>query len=501
MANATKRGPRGLAGMSLDTLLKGNIDELLGGQITGDEVEFHDEPKIVLPRGMTFGEAFSLLERLQDEAETPTSWTRKFLYRSNDGAWATFNVIKARYGMLMGRTTTGFFGNMIPSETREISIGVGDKRQVPWGLIDIPALKGLDIVLCDQHLDDDYGQIFELHVTGPRKWKEEVEALFADIEEELKNNSIYRGHAIIGSSNPEFLDLKDFKASQIVFADDVEEVLEGLLHTPLRYSDAMRKQKLPLKRAALLEGPFGTGKTSEGMILAQIATDNGWTYITAKPGKDKVEDVLRTARLYQPCVVFIEDIDGETNSGEDADVTKMLDAFDGIAAKGGELFVVMTTNHVERIHKGMLRPGRLDAVIHIGALDEGGVTRLIKAVVPTNQLADDVDFSKVYTSMTNFLPAFVREAVNRAQTVAIGRTKGASNWTIGTSDLVTAAISLHSQLEQLEGASEGKRKPDFDRVFEAAVRNAVGDLAVYDARHGVGMAIIPVDENTARPSK
>lgn len=500
MANARK-GPQGLglAGMSLDDLLKGNIDELLGGQITGDEVAFHDDPKIILPRGMTFGEAFSLLERLQDEAETPTSWDRKFLYRSNDGAWATFNVIKARYGMLMGKVTYGFFGNMIPSETREISIGIGDKRQVPWGTIDIPALKGLEIVLCDAHKDPDFGSIFELHVSGPRKWKEEVEALFADIEEELRVNSIYRGHAIIGSGNPEFLDLRGFKADQIVFADDVELQLEGLLHTPLRYTKEMKAQGLPLKRAALLEGPFGTGKTSEGMILAQIAVANGWTFISAKPGRDKVEDVLRTARLYQPAVVFVEDIDGMASSGEDEDVTKMLDAFDGIAAKGGELFVVLTTNHVERIHKGMLRPGRLDAVIHIAELDKGGVTRLIKAVIAPSRLEDNVDFDAVYAAMTGFLPAFVREAINRALTVSIGRAKGATNSKIGTDDLVTAAHSLHSQLKQLEEAGEGTRKPALEVAVESAVRNAVKDLAVFDPRAGNSAAIVEATEQTFRP--
>ena len=58
--------------------------------IQGDEVEFHDGPKIILPRGMTYDKAFKILERLRQEAETPTTFERTFKYRPDDGAHATF---------------------------------------------------------------------------------------------------------------------------------------------------------------------------------------------------------------------------------------------------------------------------------------------------------------------------------------------------------------------------------------------------------------------------
>jgi transitional endoplasmic reticulum ATPase len=38
----------------------------------------------------------------------------------------------------------------------------------------------------------------------------------------------------------------------------------------------------------------------------------------------------------------------------------------------------MTTNHKDEIHKGMLRPGRLDAIIEIGAMDRPGVEKLAR---------------------------------------------------------------------------------------------------------------------------
>lgn len=327
---------------------------------------------------------------------------------------------------------------------------------------------------------------------GPKKYDKEMNKIFDALDKYLASHSIYRGKAIQGADDPQFLDLSTFDPTKIVFSDEATSAIEALIHAPIRYTDAMRADGIPLKRAALLEGPFGTGKTSEGQILAGIAVENGWTFISARPGRDKVEDVLRTARLYEPAVVFIEDIDGSTNSGEDDEVTKMLDAFDGITAKGGELFVVMTTNHVEKIHKGMLRPGRLDAVVHIGKLDRGGVERMIRAVVDPTKLSDEVNYDTVFESMVGFYPAFVKEAVNRAKTYAIKRLSGATDYLIETEDLAEAAISLHSQLEQLEGAGEGVRKPTLDSAFEDVINRKLLGVEVFDASRGVRQPVVDV---------
>jgi transitional endoplasmic reticulum ATPase len=466
----------------LASVLK-SIPGMGGKPITGDEVEFHDGVKIILPRGMTFQTAFKILKRLEEEAETETGFTRMFRYRPDDGAYATFQTIKQRYGMLLGKEINmGFFGTR-PPEMRTINIGVNQTMQVPWGLVQIPVLPGVEIYV-GESMDKDYGNIFGIRATGPRKFKDEIEALFDDVEDYLRDHSIYRGHAIIGSNEPEFLDLANFKADQIVFADEVTHVLEGTLWSPVRYTDAMRREGVPLKRAVLLYGPYGTGKTSVGMLTAEVAVANGWTFISARPGRDKIEDVLRTARLYQPAVVFVEDIDGEAGTGKQDEVTKLLEAFDGITAKGGELIVAMTTNHIERIHRGMLRPGRLDAVVEIAGLDHAGIEKLIKVVVGEERLASDCDFKAIGDAMEGFYPAFVRESITRAVTFAISRLGGSREYVIDTPDLVGAAHSLKPQLDMLHEAGEGTKAPELSTAMENAIKDAIFQTATYDSRTG-----------------
>lgn len=450
--------------------------------ITGDEVEFWDSPKIGLPKGMTYRKAKSVLTRLEEEAETLTQFSRDFRYRPDDGAYAALQCVKSRWGMALGKVQQTFFGT-IPAEKKTINIGVGQTMQVPWGLLEVPIFEGLELYLAQVN-DRDYGKIFRIYGQGPRKYQDEVEGFFDDVAEYLLTNSIYRGQAIVGSDNPEFLDLSAFDPNKIVFSDEVTATLSGTLLAPIKHTDAFRREGLPLKRAILLEGPYGTGKTSIGQHTAQVAVANGWTFISAKPGRDKVEDVLRTARLYQPAVVFIEDIDTEASNGESDAVTKLLEAFDGITSKGGELQVVMTTNHLGRIHKGMLRPGRLDAVIHIAELDRNGIERLVKVLIPTEKLDPSVDYDLVYTSMEGYLPAFVRECITRAVTFSIDRLGGARNYTIGTDDLVNAAHSLRSQFEALEGAGEGERRPALVGALQDVVTDAVKKLGTYDSHGG-----------------
>ena len=451
--------------------------EKKGQLITGEEVEFHDGKKISLPKGMTYERAFSILTRLKEEANTPTQFDRTFLYRPDDGAHATYHCMRARWGMALGKITETFFGTR-PAESRTIAIEYGRTMQVPWGRVEVPHLEGLEFfILEDDHKD--YGKVFKLYARGPKKHKAEVEALFDDVQEYLQTKSIYRGKALIGADSLEFLNL-DIDMSTIVFSDKVMEELGGMVWSSLRYSQAMRDNGLSLKRAVLLHGPYGTGKTSTGIITAKEAVAAGWTFLSAKPGRDKVERVLQTARLYEPAVVFVEDIDTQSNDGDSTAVTKLLDAFDGITSKGGELMIVLTTNHLNRIHQGMLRPGRLDAIVEIAGLDRNGCERLIKAVVPDGKLSADVDYDAVYASMDGFLPAFIRETINRSITFAIARLQGEGGYVIETADLVHAAESLHPQLKALQAATEGVKRPTLDVALEQSVLGAMGKVQTYD---------------------
>jgi hypothetical protein len=111
--------------------------------------------------------------------------------------------------------------------------------------------------------------------------------------------------------------------------------------------------------------------------------------------------------------------------------------------------------------------------------------------VDPTKLDAATDFDAVAVAMEGFLPAFVKESLTRAVMFAIDRQGGQRTYTIGTEDLVNSAHSLRPQLEALEGAGEGERRPALDQAFTHVIKGAVKALSTAD-EHGEGYA--PVKE-------
>jgi transitional endoplasmic reticulum ATPase len=455
--------------------------------ITGDEIEYRKDDlfKVTIPRNMPYSKLIDILQAKKLEQDTVADFRREFNYRPHDGAAATAVVLKARYGLVMGKSIPQMFGPDQPPVVLDIPIGPGGKTmQAPWGRIQIPAIAGGDVYLDDSH-HRDFGRIFQIVVRAKKMFYKEIESFFADVAEQLKNASIYRGKAVCGADELTFIeDLDKFDPNHIVFSAGVQDKLDGALLSPLRWPQAYRREGINLKRAVLLHGPYGTGKTSVGMITAKVAVENGWTFVMARPGRDRVQDVLTTARLYAPAVVWVEDIDTDTGSSNPKSISEMLDAFDGINSKHGEIMVAMSTNHIQRVPPGMLRPGRLDYVIEIAELDRAATEKLLWVVVAPGKLAPDVDFDAVYAEMNGFLPAFVKATADRARSYAINRTHGNTDYVLTTDDLVNAARSLHDQLALHQGASDPAPLPTADKVLKSLVGSGVDGMQLKQKNNG-----------------
>jgi len=448
--------------------------------ITGDEIQFRDDDQklITLPKNATYSGVIDMLKAKKREQETVANFTRNYNFRPNDGAVAVSIVLKARYGMTMGKATHTMFGDE-PPQVLEVPVGPGGKKvQAPWGRIQIPAIEGGDVYLGTTN-HRDYGRIFHIAVEAKRMYGKEIEEFFADVAEQLKNASIYRGQAVCGADELTFIeDLDKFDPNQIVFDTKVQSSLDAALFAPLRHPQSYRNEKIPLKRAVLLYGPYGTGKSSIGMMTAKEAVRAGWTFVMARPGRDQVKDVLTTARLYAPAVVWVEDVDTDTGSTNPKAVSEMLDAFDGINTKSGEIIVAMSSNHIKKVPPGMLRPGRLDYVLEIAELDRAATEKLIRVVVAAGKLADNVDFDTVFAEMSGFLPAFIKATADRARSFAIHRMNGSTDYVLTTEDLVGAARSLHPQLKLHQDAADPEPLPTLDKVIEKRVTAAVAGMRV-----------------------
>jgi len=217
-----------------------------------------------------------------------------------------------------------------------------------------------------------------------------------------------------------------------------------------------------------------TGKTLAGALTAQHATAAGWTFILVRP-EDNPLMALRTAQLYSPAVVWVEDVDNVANKNKNrAQIGAVLDAMDNIAGKNTEVMVGFTTNYPDLIEKGMLRPGRIDAVIHVGALEASKVERLVRVTVPEH-LLKDVDYEQVAKSYDGYVPAYAVEAAQRAVRYSIARGNGKSGY-ITTRDLVFAADGLRRQLDMMNAAEEAGDLETLDGAMRRVATQAAENV-------------------------
>lgn len=428
--------------------------------------------KIILPDGMSPLEAAEWLIKREKDLEQAVSVNEEIDGFPLDAAIALHKALKQTFGWTqMGDSMWN------PPSVLTVDTGVFTKTQVAWGEIIMPGIEGV-ISPCAGHLKGDH-QILTLHGQVKKKHRAKIAEVAELARKFLKEESIYKGKAIkphfpdIGHgempTSPKFFDASFVKKEDVVFSKSVHEQIEVSLFTPIRETAACRKYRIPLKRTVLLAGTYGVGKTLTAAITAQLCEENGWTFLLLEKAED-LPDAIEFAKQYQPAAIFVEDVDRSTEGQErTAEIDNILNTIDGVESKGLEIMFVLTTNHAERINKGMMRTGRVDAYIEVAPPDAEAVARLAK-VYSRELLADGEDLSQVGKLLAGRKPSDVREAVERSKLAAIFH-RGAEAAQIKAEDLVTAANIMQPHFDLMK-EPEVEAPSKIEDLLKALVREA-----------------------------
>lgn len=456
--------------------IKQAMDKLAqeAGFAVQDDAVTREGTKFIIPETMTIKDARHFLHQYEESQEAYNGFDRTFKALPNDGKAAMVRALKritASSGI--GMTIRGFFGDTPPlNET--IDVNYGETMQIPTGRVGVPIFGKEAWIHPGTNIDADLGEVFHLTVYAPKKEETRVNVLFWVIEEELKTGSIYQGKAINAKPVPEFLDMSGVDLNKIVYSEGLERDIQSLVWSFVERREELKEKGIPFKRAITFYGDYGTGKSETMHGTAKKCIENGVTFIQCRAGKDNLEHAMRMARMLQPAVVAFEDVDVVADaSSHQNTITRLLDLFDGMDAKHNDVMVLLTTNHISKLHKGMLRPGRIDALIKLGLLDADGIRRLSEIRLGEDSIGE-VDWQAVYEAMHGYQPAFVNEALKRVELYRINGKK------FDTKDFVTAAENLRPQFEQMSGAGEGSGPDRFEGLIEKVVRDAVHGNRITD---------------------
>ncbi|MCC6586721.1 MAG: AAA family ATPase [Bryobacterales bacterium] len=192
---------------------------------------------------------------------------------------------------------------------------------------------------------------------------------------------------------------KEVEWDEVVLAPEAEADLRNLIRLmdPV-YSERL---KLPVPTGVLLVGPPGTGKTLIGRLIA-TQTRRSFYPITAAnvlgaatgASVKKLRDLFARAKENSPSIIFIDEMDGllARNNGfqsqHDVQLVEQARSLISELEPHHNVFLIGTTNHLDRIDPAILRGGRFSEKIEIGTPDQNGYMRLLQRYLDGVRMVD-----------------------------------------------------------------------------------------------------------------
>lgn len=433
------------------------------------DVTYAAEDQIILPEGMTYKDAREWLTRKERESEKEVDIRYVIVGYPVDAALAFYKALQQTYGFTSMVPTPGFWGPTPPTMIG-VEISEDETVQIPWGSMQISGIDGR----LETTIDFKDGQP-SLMIAGSvkQKHKQKVDDLVKLSKFLLKNESIYKGRAIKVNFEsyppkdprfdplkaPKFMNLNHVNPDELVFSEHVQRQIEVTIWTPIQRTQLCRDHKIPIRRGALLAGQYGTGKTLAAQVTAKIAIQNNWTYIYLE-NVEELPQAIHFAKMYAPSVVFAEDLNRIVQNERDAAMDKIFNTLDGVDTKHSEVMVIFTTNEIERIQPGMMRPGRVDTIIEVTPPDAMAVQKLVR-LYGRGLIADDQDLSVVGEILDGQIPAVIREVVERSKLAAVGHLSMDEKLLVTAKDLEDAARGIMGHIKYITGKKD-RKVPDVE---------------------------------------
>ena len=211
--------------------------------------------------------------------------------------------------------------------------------------------------------------------------------------------------------------------------EELEEIID-FLKEPSKYT----KVGARIPKGVLLEGAPGTGKTLLAKAVAGEAnvpffsiSGSDFVEMFVGVGASRVRDLFADAKKNSPCIVFIDEIDavarrrgtgmGGGHDEREQTLNQLLVEMDGFGVNEG-IIVMAATNRVDILDPAILRPGRFDRKITVGAPDVGGREDILKVHARNKPLGDDVNLLQVAQTTAGFTGADLENLLNEAAIVA-----------------------------------------------------------------------------------
>ena len=224
--------------------------------------------------------------------------------------------------------------------------------------------------------------------------------------------------------------------ADVAGCDESKEELQEVIHF-LKDPEKFKKLGARVPKGVLLVGPPGTGKT----LLARAAAGEADVPFFSSSGSDFVEmfvgvgaarvrDLFEQAKKYQPCIIFIDEMDavgrhrgaglGGGHDEREQTLNQLLVELDGFDDTSSTILIA-ATNRPDILDPALLRPGRFDRHITVDRPDVKGREEILKVHMKEKVFADDVDTGVLARRTPGLVGADLENLVNEGALLAARR--------------------------------------------------------------------------------
>ncbi|MFR9068937.1 MAG: ATP-dependent zinc metalloprotease FtsH [Paraclostridium sp.] len=227
---------------------------------------------------------------------------------------------------------------------------------------------------------------------------------------------------------------KDDEKTRVTFKDvaglneekeDLQEVVD-FLKNPKKYIDLGAR----IPKGILMVGPPGTGKTYLSRAVAGEAgvpffsiSGSDFVEMFVGVGASRVRSLFEDAKKNAPAIIFIDEIDavgrkrgaglGGGHDEREQTLNQLLVEMDGFGVNQG-IIIMAATNRPDILDPALLRPGRFDRQVVVGAPDVKGREAIFKVHSKNKPLEDDVKVEVLARRTPGFTPADIENLMNEA---------------------------------------------------------------------------------------
>ena len=265
--------------------------------------------------------------------------------------------------------------------------------------------------------------------------------------------------------------------------EDPKQQVKEAVEWPLSNPEKFDRMGIEAPKGVPLYGPPGTGKT---LMAKAVANETNANFISIRgpqllskwvgESEKAIRQTFRKARQVSPTIIFFDELDSLApsrgqemgNNVSERVVNQLLTELDGLEEMG-EVMVIAATNRPDMIDPALIRSGRFDRLVLIGAPDEVGRKKILDIHTEDTPLSPDVSLKEIAEITDGYVGSDLESICREAAIEALRESDDADDVEMShfrkaiESVRPTITEDLMSYYEEVEKEFRGSAKSQLDR--------------------------------------